>query len=108
MVYEICTDDGELKEEVVTILEEAFSRFDADKDEALNQKELDAFATALNGVPFDEDSLKQIKEVFDVTEEGHLTKRGFIEMYELQSGSEPEETIKDLTTLGFDLTKFKE
>lgn len=49
MTYEISTEDGDLKEGIVTILEEAFERFDLDKDGALNSKELEAFAVALNG-----------------------------------------------------------
>ncbi|RKP08082.1 hypothetical protein THASP1DRAFT_16140 [Thamnocephalis sphaerospora] len=82
-------------------LKEIFHRFDKDGDGALSDAELAAFATATNGEPFDEATLEEIRDNFDVTEAGALTLRGFIELYTLQTTSEPEETWNDLRKHGY-------
>ncbi|ORY06716.1 hypothetical protein K493DRAFT_203001 [Basidiobolus meristosporus CBS 931.73] len=82
-------------------LYEIFERFDEDKDGALNEKELEAFSSATNGEPFDEDTIEEIKDNFDINDDGHLTKKGFYQMYHLQTLSEPEETWKDLKKHGY-------
>ncbi|KAI8058154.1 hypothetical protein BDF22DRAFT_664195 [Syncephalis plumigaleata] len=82
-------------------LTEIFKRFDKDNDGALSLEELNAFAEATNGEAFTEETLDEIKESFDVNDQNDLTLRGFLEMYTLQTTSEPEETWKDLRKLGY-------
>ncbi|KAI9599455.1 hypothetical protein BDF19DRAFT_492928 [Syncephalis fuscata] len=82
-------------------LKEIFNRFDVDKDGALSLKELNAFAVATNGDSFTEETIEEIQENFDVNDNNDLTLRGFLEMYTLQTMSEPEETWRDLRKLGY-------
>jgi Ca2+-binding EF-hand superfamily protein len=90
------------------VLTEIFEKFDVDKDGALNKNELDAFATATNGTPFDKETLQEIKDAFDVNEKEDLTKKGFFEMYHLQTLSEPKETWKDIKKHGYNKNLQKE
>ncbi|KAG0302225.1 hypothetical protein BGZ98_007683, partial [Dissophora globulifera] len=55
---------------------------------------------------FDEDTRAEITEFLDLDESGQLTLKGFLQMYNLQTSSEPEETWKDLQKHGYD-TKLK-
>lgn len=68
----------------------------------LTEADLDAFSTVTNGEALPQESKAEIREFLDTDKDGHLTLRGFIEMYHLQSDNEPEETWKDLGKLGFD------
>ncbi|KAL1921898.1 uncharacterized protein VTP21DRAFT_10540 [Calcarisporiella thermophila] len=94
-------DDG-LTVQCEEALVEIFNRYDKDKDGSLNKQELDAFATDTNGCSFDQDTLDEINDFLDVTEEGHLTLQGFLQMYHLQTSNDPMETWKDLKTHGYD------
>jgi Ca2+-binding EF-hand superfamily protein len=69
-------DTDDFTPKCVAALEEIFQRFDVDKDGVLNEKELDEFAKACNGTPFDEDSKTEIKTYFDTTDKGDLTLKG--------------------------------
>ncbi|KAF9094333.1 hypothetical protein BGX23_002258 [Mortierella sp. AD031] len=71
---------------------------------ALSNDELDAFAKDTNGAVFDEDSRNEITEFLDLDDKGQLTLKGFLQMYNLQTTSEPEETWKDLQKHGYDTT----
>ncbi|KAI9096156.1 hypothetical protein DFS34DRAFT_624178 [Phlyctochytrium arcticum] len=82
-------------------LKEIFARFDVDKDNSLSREELDNFAIAANGEKFDDATLEELKESFDVTKEGNLTLDGFIDMYHLQTLSDEDETWKDLKKFGY-------
>ena len=73
-----------------------------DSSDVLTEADLDAFSTVTNGEALPQDSKDEIREFLDTDKDGHLTLRGFIEMYHLQSDNEPEETWKDLGKLGFD------
>lgn len=57
---------------------------------------LEAFARATNGAPFDQASLDEITTFFDVTPEGGLTLKGFLQMYQLQTENDEEETWKSV------------
>ena len=43
-------------------------------------------------------TLQEIETFFEVTEEGHLTTNGFMQMYHLQTQNDPDETWNDLKT----------
>jgi len=49
---------------------------DVDKDGALNDAELDAFATELNGKPFPPEDKEEIQTYFQVTSIGYAAGRG--------------------------------
>ncbi|KAI9019320.1 hypothetical protein CLU79DRAFT_758231 [Phycomyces nitens] len=83
------------------ILREIFDRFDKDKDGVLNTKEIQDFAKATNGQPFDDSVIEEIVESFDVNEQNHLTFKGFYQMYHIQSLSDPEETLNDFKKHGY-------
>ncbi|ORZ23425.1 hypothetical protein BCR42DRAFT_404742 [Absidia repens] len=87
---------------VEEILKEIYTHFDEDKDNFWNTKELQAFAEATNGRQFDQSSLDEIIDSFDVNKENQLTFRGFYEMYHIQTLSDPEETLNDFKKHGYD------
>ncbi|ORZ23886.1 hypothetical protein BCR41DRAFT_319943 [Lobosporangium transversale] len=99
-------EDGALTQECEDALVAIFKKYDSDKDGALSNKELDAFAKDTNGDVFDEDTRTEIKEFLDLDDKGQLTLKGFLQMYNLQTSSEPQETWKDLQKHGYD-TKLK-
>ncbi|KAF9573218.1 hypothetical protein EC968_008856 [Mortierella alpina] len=99
-------EDGALTPECEAALVAIFERYDVDKDGALNNAELDAFARDTNGDVFDEDTRTEITEFLDLDSNGHLTLKGFLQMYNLQTSSDPDETWKDLQKHGYD-TKLK-
>ncbi|KAM9996311.1 hypothetical protein ACTFIY_002512 [Dictyostelium cf. discoideum] len=84
-------------------LREIFSRYDKDGDQCLSDQELDDFAIGCNGKAFDRASVSEIKECFDCSEDKEwLTIKGFMEMYYMQTISEPAETWKDIEKHGYD------
>ncbi|CAO3563024.1 unnamed protein product [Mortierella alpina] len=99
-------EDGGLTPECEAALVAIFQRYDVDNDGALSNTELDAFARDTNGDVFDEDTRTEITEFLDLDCNGYLTLKGFLQMYNLQTSSEPEETWKDLQKHGYD-TKLK-
>ncbi|KAG1474055.1 hypothetical protein G6F56_000594 [Rhizopus delemar] len=66
-----------------------------DKDGKWDLKEIQDFATATNGRPFEDSVIEEIIESFEVDEENKLLYSGFYQMYYMQTLSEPEETLKD-------------
>ncbi|KAG0044855.1 hypothetical protein BGZ83_009884 [Gryganskiella cystojenkinii] len=95
-------EDGGLTQACEDALIAIFEKYDVDKDGALSNAELDAFAKDTNGDVFDEDTRAEITEFLDLDDKGYLTKKGFLQMYNLQTSSEPEETWKDLQKHGYD------
>ena len=96
-------DNGDLSHKLQAALEAIFVQFDADGDGALNTEELQAFARACNdGDGFQHDEMVEIKNIFDVTEGGALTCKGFLQMYHTQTVARPQDTWRDLRALGFD------
>ncbi|KAF8321681.1 hypothetical protein DL93DRAFT_2072499 [Clavulina sp. PMI_390] len=67
----------------------------------LDSQGLDRFAEATNGQIFSEEAKEEI-QYLDSTPEGFLTFKGFLELYQLQTENDEEETWKDLSTHGFD------
>ncbi|KAG0991938.1 hypothetical protein G6F28_008119 [Rhizopus arrhizus] len=103
-VYSLLIEEetGELKPKTEKILRAIFDNFDADKDGKWNMKELQDFATATNGRPFEDSVIEEIIESFEVDKENNLLYSGFYQMYYMQTVSEPEETLKDFKKHGYD------
>ncbi|OJA14851.1 hypothetical protein AZE42_00790 [Rhizopogon vesiculosus] len=73
-------------------------------DAILDATGLDAWARDTNGAPFSEETKEELREFLDVTEEGSLTFKGFMQIYQLQTENDEEETWRDLSNHGFDRT----
>lgn len=91
---------------VAIVLRQIFDRFDVNKDAVLDETELAAYFQFTNGKEdgdgFDAEMQQEIRDNFDVDNQGRLTVNGFLEMYQLQTLSDPEETLNDLKKHGFD------
>ncbi|KAJ1734931.1 hypothetical protein LPJ72_002124 [Coemansia sp. Benny D160-2] len=102
MAVDLVQDDMEFTPKCEAALVEIFGRFDKDKDGALNDAELQAFATATNGEPATSD-LEDIRSNLMCTKDGKLRKEGFLQMYNLQTNAgDEDETWKDLKKHGYD------
>ncbi|KAH8117330.1 hypothetical protein DFH11DRAFT_1816471 [Phellopilus nigrolimitatus] len=64
---------------------------------------LDHWATDTNGSPLPQEAKEEL-ELVDVTEDGNLTFQGFLQIYQLQTENDEEETWRDLSSHGFDRT----
>jgi len=109
--YILLDHDGNFRPSFLKILKEIFRRFDIDNDNRLNDSELSAFSTACNGKPFDEVVLQDMRHFLTVDKDGCLLEEGFLQMYSLQTVTDPKETWHDLQQLGyskedFDLPEF--
>ncbi|KAH9946010.1 uncharacterized protein BXZ73DRAFT_72882 [Epithele typhae] len=62
----------------------------------LTPEGLDAWARDTNGSPFDADTKEELLEFMDVTDDGGLTFKGFMQVYQLQTENDEEETWRDL------------
>lgn len=97
--------NGDLTKQLKAVLREVFDRFDADRDGALNKKELEAFAVASKtGENLSQDEIKQLGTFFDTNANGDLTHKGFEQMYLMQTASTPEDTWRDIKALGYEKT----
>ena len=95
-------DGGDLSHALQGALESVFARFDADHDSALSEPELQAFARACNGgETFEDEELDEIRQFFETTPNGCLTRKGFLQMYHTQTLARPHDTWSDLKALGF-------
>ncbi|KAJ2644241.1 hypothetical protein GGF44_000734 [Coemansia sp. RSA 1694] len=102
MGVELLQDNLEFTPKCESALKEIFERYDQDKDGALNDKELQAFATFTNGSPFTESDLADIRTNLDCTEDGALLKGGFLQLYSLQTNAgDDDETWADLKKHGY-------
>ncbi|KAG9318809.1 hypothetical protein JVU11DRAFT_911 [Chiua virens] len=70
----------------------------------LTQEGLDAWARDTNGAPFSQETKDELVEFLDVTDDGGLTLKGFMQIYQLQTDNDEEETWRDLSNHGFDRT----
>ncbi|PWA03040.1 hypothetical protein BB558_000807 [Smittium angustum] len=95
-------ENMDLSDKFADALKEIFNRYDLDRDGALNDKEIEAFAQFTNGNAFSEAELNEIKLYLNCNDEGHLTLSGFYELYSLQASSgDEEETWNDLIKHGY-------
>ncbi|CEP15087.1 hypothetical protein [Parasitella parasitica] len=103
-LYDLMVDSetGDLKPKVDKILDGIFKKFDKDGDGKWDLEELQEFAKATNGCPFDDCVIDEIIESFQVDKENRLLFEGFYEMYYMQTISEPGETLKDFKKHGYD------
>ena len=94
--------NGALNPTFAAVLGEIFRRFDKDRDGAFSDDELETFARASGtGNGIDAEERKQLRNFFNCNSKGHLTLKGFEEMYLMQSNHDPKDTWKDLETLGY-------
>ncbi|KAL0570818.1 hypothetical protein V5O48_011133 [Marasmius crinis-equi] len=63
---------------------------------------LDRWAIDTNGEPFSKETKDELLEFMDVNEQGDLTFKGFLQVYQLQTENDEEETWRDLSRHGFD------
>jgi len=84
------------------VLMTVFDHFDQDHDDALDEKELEAFYQTVNGEPLNPAVVDFLTRNFSIDSKGHLTREGFMEFYLSQTAGEPSETWNDLEKLGFD------
>ncbi|KAB5593061.1 EF-hand 1, calcium-binding site protein [Ceratobasidium theobromae] len=68
----------------------------------MDEAGLDAWARDTNGAEFPPETKEEMRDTLDVTEAGHLTFNGFIQIYQLQTENDEEETWRDLSAHGFD------
>jgi hypothetical protein len=88
--------------ELEAALVSTFERFDQDEDGVLSVAELQAFARVCNdGEEFGPEELEDLK-YFNTDKRGQLTRKGFLEMYHMQTVARPSDTRKDMRALGFD------
>lgn len=105
---ELIADDGDASRAFKSCLVALFQRFDVDKDRLLSEAELKVFSREANENEreFSADEFEEMRDCFDWTEKGPngvggLTLRGWLQMYQTQTGAEPEETWRDLHQLGY-------
>lgn len=93
-------EQEQFTKETESVLNEIFSRFDIDKDGALSFNELQEFAIKTNGSEFSNEAINEIQTYFDCID-SKLTKKGFYEMYFMQTVGDEDETRKDFGKHGF-------
>ncbi|KZV71883.1 hypothetical protein PENSPDRAFT_684239 [Peniophora sp. CONT] len=117
---DLLDDEGELSEKAVSSLEHIFAKYctpaptnEADATSSgtvllqppegavLTDDALDTWALDTNGALLS-DGEKAELEMLDVDDDGRLTCKGFIQLYQLQTENDDDETWKDLTKHGFD------
>jgi len=122
---QLLDDDGGISEQLESCLKHIFSKYctptpspitrhpvdptahallTPPNDAYLTSEGLDAWARDTNGAPFSEETKEELVEFLDVTADGNLTFKGFIQIYQLQTENDPEETWSDLASHGFDRT----
>ncbi|GAM19590.1 hypothetical protein SAMD00019534_027650, partial [Acytostelium subglobosum LB1] len=97
---------GSATKKFIVTLRQIFDRFDANKDNSLSLKELQAYSMAVNGQQLDKQTVQFLLHTYNSDKRG-LTFTGFVELYINQTIEDPSETFKDLSTLGFDATLSK-
>ncbi|KAK4515111.1 uncharacterized protein ATC70_002721 [Mucor velutinosus] len=96
-----------LSPELLRVLFEIFNRFDEDRDECLNPKELDLFVFSTNGQHPPTSFIENMGQRFGANDQGWLTKKGFLAFYLEQTLDDPSETKKDIRAHGYDCTKLQ-
>ncbi|THU86413.1 hypothetical protein K435DRAFT_365285 [Dendrothele bispora CBS 962.96] len=107
MSTRLVDDEGSITDELEKCLRVIFAKYCTPKstdgslaDNAhLTTEGLDAWAKDTNGSPFSQETKDEILEFMDVTDDGHLTFKGFLQVYQLQTENDPEETYSDLVRL---------
>ncbi|GAA5837690.1 hypothetical protein JCM5353_003818 [Sporobolomyces roseus] len=101
--------EGAISDQLYEVLEEVFVRYakpptkpKGENDEKVcGRSGLNAFAKDTNGEEMTDETYNEIVEYLDVTEEGELTFKGFIQLYQLQTENDATETENDLKAWGY-------
>ncbi|KAK7693347.1 hypothetical protein QCA50_002915 [Cerrena zonata] len=115
---QLLDNDGAMSERFISCLKHIFGKYCTPRPSAetaggllvplenayLPQEGLDRWAIDTNGMPFDDETKQELADFMDVTDDGDLTLYGFLQVYQLQTENDEEETWKDLATHGFDRT----
>ncbi|GAA5983423.1 hypothetical protein JCM5350_007645 [Sporobolomyces pararoseus] len=107
--------EGAISDQLYEVLEEVFARYSkapvkakGENDEKVcGRSGLNAFAMDTNGQEMSDETYNEIVEYLDVTQEGELTIKGFVQLYQLQTENDALETEKDLRAWGYDPTTLK-
>jgi len=68
----------------------------------MSDEALDQWAKDTNGAALSDDMKEEIKDSIDTNDDGYLTFGGMLQIYQLQTAMDEEETWKDLASHGFD------
>ncbi|KAI8330177.1 hypothetical protein BC941DRAFT_404928 [Chlamydoabsidia padenii] len=98
----LLTDNNTLSAPLTDTLLEVFDKFDKDKDNALNNRELGNFIFETNGSHPPPPFLRQMGQRFGANARGWLTRDGFLAFYLEQTLDDPSETRNDLGVHGYD------
>ncbi|KAI9570491.1 hypothetical protein HD554DRAFT_335566 [Boletus coccyginus] len=114
---QLLDDDGAISQKLEACLKHVFTKYCTAAPPAvshqllappegayLTQEGLDAWARDTNGAPFSQETKNELVEFLDVTDDGGLTLKGFMQIYQLQTENDEEETWRDLSNHGFDRT----
>lgn len=96
------TNDRTLSAPLASALLDIFAQFDQDKDDALNERELDDFIHHTKGSHLPAPFLHQMAHRFGSDSHGRLTKNGFLAFYLEQTLDDPSTTRTDVGLYGFD------
>ncbi|KAI6045376.1 hypothetical protein EDC04DRAFT_2559706 [Pisolithus marmoratus] len=115
---QLLDDDGTISEKLEACLKHIFTKYCVPASPSsdhighslltppegayLTQQGLDAWARDTNGAPFSQETKDELIEFLDVTVDGGLTLKGFMQIYQLQTENDEEETWRDLSCHGFD------
>ncbi|KAM0753772.1 hypothetical protein T439DRAFT_322661 [Meredithblackwellia eburnea MCA 4105] len=69
---------------------------------SMSREDLERFSSDTNGQSMTDETYTEITEFFDIVEGDRLTFKGFLQLYQLQTENDEEETARDLTSWGFD------
>ncbi|KAG8930203.1 hypothetical protein FRC03_009066 [Tulasnella sp. 419] len=112
----LLTEEGEMTEKLEQCLGHIFSKylrppFVPERDDTtgilkppinayLTNEGLDRWAIETNGEPFTAETKEELL-MLDSTDSGELTFKGFLQVYQLQTETDEEETWRDLRKHGF-------
>ncbi|KIJ16803.1 hypothetical protein PAXINDRAFT_112904 [Paxillus involutus ATCC 200175] len=119
---QLLDDDGAISQKLEACLKHIFTKYCRPPPPAMSRKSLglsllsppegayltpeglDEWARDTNGAPFTQETKDELIEFLDVTDDGGLTLKGFMQIYQLQTENDEEETWRDLSNHGFDRT----
>ncbi|GAA6013130.1 hypothetical protein JCM11491_005190 [Sporobolomyces phaffii] len=101
--------EGAISDQLYEVLKEVFARYakppakpKGDEDaKVCARSALNAFARDTNGQEMTDETYNEIVEYLDVTDDGELTIKGFVQLYQLQTENDASETEKDLRAWGY-------
>ncbi|KAF8682166.1 hypothetical protein RHS04_02779 [Rhizoctonia solani] len=114
---QLLDDDGAVSQKFMTALAQIFSKYCTPRPPPhtspqrlislvenawMEECGLDDWARDTNGAPFPDETKEEMKDTLDVDDQGNLTFNGFIQIYQLQTENDEEETWRDLSAHGFD------